>query len=345
MNRTAWQIAVYTAASALGGTYLFGGEWLRFFSFFGTWGTIGLVLVSLGFVWLTAKVLLVIRETGLQSHRQFLTGLFGEKTASSLSFSLALLLLLYAGSLLQEQAKAMQSVVSLSMTAGILVVAALTFLLLRIRDSTIFTCSTVSIAGSLVLLGTVFSLQHYVPFPPLSYQLNISWLWHAIFFVCLHVLFLISAFLPDRSTERNNTSRSVIYLGAALGGLVFLVISLIGHFAILAHWHDAHSLTHPLLGILATRSPWLLYPYLLAALWQVSLLASLLIRSISQPLLTAYELRSLPVQLLFLSLAVTISFGAGWVPHFTSIVEILLRLLGFAIVFRLIQQKFAKKRP
>lgn len=343
MNRTAWQIAVISAASALGGTYLFGGEWLRFFSYFGSWGTIGIVLVTLGFVWLTAKILLLIRDTGMQSHRQFLFRLFGERAAPTLSFSLAVFLLLYVGSLLQDYAKAMESSLSLPLLAGILAPIALAFVFLRTKGSALFTCSVLSLAGSALLLGLVFSLQHYVPLPPLSYQLNISWLWHAVFFVCLHAMFLFSVFLPNQTSEETSLSPAIIYLGAAFGGMIILTISLIGHFAILAHWHDAHSLTNPLLGILANRSPWLLYPYVLAALWQVSLLASILIRSIYQPLLAAFELRSLPIQLLFVALVILIAFGGGSMPQFALYSELPLRLLGFAILIRLIQLKRAKR--
>ncbi|MET3289680.1 UNVERIFIED_CONTAM: putative membrane protein YkvI [Brevibacillus sp. OAP136] len=343
MNRTAWQIAVISAASALGGTYLFGGEWLRFFSYFGSWGTIGIVLVTLGFVWLTAKIVLLIRDTGLQSHRQFLFHLFGERAAPALSSTLALLLLIYVGSLLQEYAKAAQGTLSLPMLAGMLVCAALSFAFLRSKGSTVFAGSIIALAMSALLLGLVFSLQHYVPLPPLTYQLNISWLWHAIFFVCLHALLLFSAFLPTHSTEDTSVSTPVVYLGAAFGGMIILTISLIGHFAILAHWHDAHSLENPLLEILTNRSPLLLYPYLLVALWQVSLVASMLIRSVCEPLLQSSELRPLPLQLLFLGLVVLIAFGGSIVPHFSVYVELLLRLIGFTILVRLIQQKFAKR--
>lgn len=344
MNRTAWQIAVFSAASALGGTYLFGGEWLRFFAFFGSWGTIGVVLVSLGFIWMTSNVLLLIRQTGIRSHRQFFIHLFGERMAPALSFVLTVLLLLYAGSLFQEQATATHAFLSIPTMVGILIPAALAFLFLRTRRSSLFNSVLATLAISLFLLGGLFALQHHVPLPPLTYQLNVTWLWHALFYLSLHALFLVSSFLPDDSDETNRLDFSTIYIGAILGGIIFLLVSLFGHFAILAHWHDAHSLQHPLLRIFSNLSVWLVYPYLLAALFQISFLASFLVRSICQPFLTTYQLRALPVQMLFLTLCVIFAFGGSLIPDFSFYVEIPLRLLGFTILFRLIQLA-GSKRP
>ena len=85
MDKVAWQIAILFAGSALGGHYLGGYEWLRFFTYFGSWGTIGIVLASLGIGWLNLQLLGFCHRHHIRSLYELYLRLFGEAFASSLS--------------------------------------------------------------------------------------------------------------------------------------------------------------------------------------------------------------------------------------------------------------------
>ncbi|MGE5702205.1 MAG: hypothetical protein ACM32O_06725 [Clostridia bacterium] len=342
MNRTAWRIAILSAASALGGTYLFGGEWLRFFSFFGTWGTIGILLVSLAISWITSTVLLLLNRALIHSHVQLFALLFGEKAAPTMSFLFALCLLLQVGTAFNQQSLAITASLGLPYAASILLLAVATFLLVRLDGAPLLKNAGIALAAGALILIVLFFVQHHVPMPSLSYQLGTSWLWHAMFFVCLHALFLMAVFLPDQQIQEGVMDRSSILFGSIAGGFIFLVITLFGHFAILAHWHDAHSFDQPLYAIVKGLSPILIVPFLFASLLQATFLCSVIVRSIGHPLIHTHDLRSVPVHLLFLLLAVLVAFGLLMLDRFSPIAELPARLLGFAILFRLIQRTVQK---
>lgn len=103
------QIAFTYIGTVVGAGFATGQEILRFFTRYGHWAVLTILLAAILFIWLGTKMMIIARRIGADSYEDFNRHLFGERTGSSISlFTLVILvavnsiMLAGAGAIFQE---------------------------------------------------------------------------------------------------------------------------------------------------------------------------------------------------------------------------------------------------
>ncbi len=303
MNRTVWQIAAVYSASALGVSYLVGVEWLRFFSFYGTWGIIGIAVATLGLTWVVDQTMRLAISRDIPSLDRFLAFLFGEKAAPTVTFLIYTLILVYLGVSVGEVASLWTSnaTVALVLLIGICAAA---FLLLRVRQIRLISTAMYLFLVAASILIMLFLLQPHVPLPSLTYQLNGNWLMYASFYAAFHYVFLLVIMFAQIGRE---PKLSKLRSGIWLGGLLLLLITILGNVTILAHWHEVHASDQPLTMILAHFMTGSQYGVWVHSLLQLLVFIAFCFYGLATPLAEKHDLRHTPLYLLFTATALIFS--------------------------------------
>ncbi|EMT53761.1 MULTISPECIES: hypothetical protein [Brevibacillus] len=308
MDRGSWRIAVLFAAAALGGTYLGGADGLRFFAYFGSWGILGILLVSGGLGWLSYRILTLSHHLGFRSLHDLLCYWFGEKAAPGLSVLLHLLLLAWAGTSLGEMALLLNNGNTAWAFALVPVLVAV-FLLGKgwpvfIRGVTIF------LGIGLLMIASAYIEQRHIDVPSLGYQLNLQWLVHSLYYFSLHFISILVICLPlaSRASRAHFISHGVV-----LGSLLFFFTTLLMQGILLGYWHDIHSSSLPLQTVLASIWPGGQWIHALAVLGYSGIVLAITVYALASPVALRYDI-SLTALFVVMMIAVSIFafLGVAW---------------------------------
>lgn len=329
MNKTVWQIAALYAASALGVAYVGGAEWLRFFSFHGTWGLIGVVLATFGLTWFTAKTMRLALRHGVTSLGSFLTFVIGKKAAPSVTFLLYLLVLVYAGLSVGETAliQADHGLLAFFIMAAICAAA---LLLLRAGQARRSTVALLLYLIALLTLVLLYALQPLVTLPSLAYQLNANWLLYACFYIAFHYVFLLVILFGQLDEWTDPAS---LQKGIWCGGFLLFLLVILGNLTLLAHWHEAHASSQPLLLILSLFMKGGAYGGWGHALLQQVLLLAFWLYGLAAPLARKYELRLSPLCLLFTVASLLFAFLPSISAWYSMIHYAITTYCGLTLLF------------
>ncbi|MGN7468789.1 hypothetical protein [Brevibacillus sp. SAFN-007a] len=315
MDKVAWQIAILFAGSALGGHYLGGYEWLRFFTYFGSWGTIGIVLAGVGLGWLSFQLLGFCHRHQISSLYELSLRLFGEAFASSLSALTHLFLLGYVGVMLGQQSAPLIEGLSPVWVLLLSLLVAIFFLFKRWKW--IVTGTGACLAAGLLFFGLLFLRQPHVPIPDFGYQMNGNWLLHAIFFLALHFLLTLAVLLPIAGRASQPLS---LRLGLGVGTAVVSLFWLLGQAVLLSHWHDIHASLWPVKLISVQLLPAGGLVFALLGLLQGGVLSALLLYSLAHPVTQRHQLQMAPLLLVMLLVVGLFAFLAMALPWSVSVV-------------------------
>lgn len=296
MDKSAQQIAVLFAGAALGGTYLGGYEWLRFFAYFGSWGTIGAVLASVGLGWFGYSVLDICRRVGIRSLHELFLYWFGEAFGPSLSVLSHIFILAYAGVVTGQHATQFSEGAPGLLFVLLPIVVAIIWL--NKGWNWILAGTAISVATGFLLFGLIFMEQHHVPIPNLGYQMNLNWIIHAILYLGLHFLLCLALTIPFAASAAN---RQAIRTGVYLGTLAFFVLLMTGQAILLAHWHDVHASSAPVKLILQQLIP--MGDWLLAVLSLIhgGIVIAAILYALALPIVERHDLQLLPMLLVMLA--------------------------------------------
>ncbi|MDR5001076.1 hypothetical protein [Brevibacillus parabrevis] len=315
MDKVAWQIAILFAGSALGGHYLGGYEWLRFFTYFGSWGTVGIALAGIGIGWICLQLLNYCHRHQVGSLYELYLFLFGEAFASSLSMITHLFLLAYVGVMLGQQSA--QLIPGLSSVWFVLLSLIVTISFLFKRWQWIVTGSGICLGAGLLFFALLFLRQPHVPIPGLGYQMNGSWVIHAVFFLALHLLLALVVLLPVAGrTDQPNAVR----LGVGIGTGITLLFLLLGQAIFLSHWHDIHTSLSPVQLISSRLLPAGNWLFAILALIQGGVLSALLLHSLALPVILRHQLQMPPLLFVMLLLVGVFALLPLFLPWSVSVV-------------------------
>lgn len=330
MDKYAWQIAVLFAGAALGGTYLGGYEWLRFFAYFGSWGTIGIVGASLGLGWFGYHVLIVCHQKEIRSLHDLFVHCFGEALAPTLSALTHFFLLTYAGVMTSQYASALAAGTGAWLTIMTTLLIAFFFLIGGWKRM-IAGISLMLPAGCLLLL-VIFVEQLHVPIPSLGYQFNLYWLLYAFSYLALHYLLCLVFCLPLISRVRDEAT---IRWGVGMGCLFFFGLTMLGQAILLAYWHDVHSSPLPISFILAQLIPFGDWLYVLLSLLQIGIWLAVLIYSLATPVSVRHHLQMKPLVLVMGSTMLIIALIALILPRSSLLLATGASVCGMLLLVRM----------
>ncbi|MED4783357.1 hypothetical protein [Brevibacillus choshinensis] len=317
MDKGAWQIAVLFAGAALGGTYLGGYEWLRFFAYFGSWGTIGAVLTSIALGWFGYSVLNDCHRVGIRSLHELFLYWFGEAFGPSLSVLTHFFILAYVGVITGQHA--MQMADGSYSILFVLLPLLVAIVWMKKGRGWIFSGAAISLAIGFLMFGLIFIEQQHVPIPNLGYQMNLNWILHALLYIGLHFLLCLVVTIP---LVNNLPSAQSIRIGIGAGSLLFFLVLIIGQAILLAYWHDIHASETPIQLILQQLFPlggWLLA---ILSLLHSGIMIAAMIYALALPVVERHDLHLVPlilVMMVLLSLFALLPFAVSWsVPVIAS---------------------------
>ncbi|MCM3080241.1 MULTISPECIES: hypothetical protein [Brevibacillus] len=330
MDKYAWQIAALFAGAALGGTYLGGYEWLRFFAYFGSWGTLGIVCASVGLGWFGYHVLIVCHRHGIRSLHDLYLHCFGESIAPTLSALTHFFLLTYAGVIASQYAGSFAT----GTVAWIMIVIPsliAVFFLIGGRKRMITGASVILSTGFLLFL-LIFMEQLHVPIPSLSYQLNLYWLIHAFLYLALHYLLCLVFCLPLISRIPDE---GTIRWGVGLGSLSFFVLAMLGQAILLAYWHDVHASPMPIRFILSQLIPFGDWLHVLLSLFHIGIWLAILISSLALPVSVRHDLQLKPLVLVMVGTMFIVALISLIFPRSASLLATGATYCGILLLLRM----------
>ncbi|GAA4709991.1 hypothetical protein [Brevibacillus fulvus] len=331
MQQTAaWRFAMLYVASALGGMYLYGYEWLRFFTYFGSWGTVGLFL-SIAALYTLAYVLIkYCREQQIDSLAELCARLTGASLGTVFPWLLYVGLLAYCGTVLGQYAKLLPNFTTSLFFLFLLLPCVLSFWFIEQIAARFVWLILVCWGCFVCLMISTIASQGHVPVPVLTYQLNTQWLWHALFYLGLHFILLLTLSIP---LARRSESFFNIRVGLLSAGALHLATALLGHLALLSYWHDLNGSPVPFYELFSKWGTSYALFYGLLSLGQTIVTISCCLYGMAVPLSEKFELRQSSLLVVMLTLTVAAGMLSLQSPSFGSIVQAVITYAGFALLF------------
>jgi len=238
------QVAATYIGTIVGAGFASGQEILAFFTSYGVWGTIGILLTTGLFSWLGYKMMRIAREIGSPSYESFNKALFGPLIGRIINLMVFLTLLGVTTVMLAGSGAIFDQQFRLSYLFGILATIALAMLALSKGLERLLMVNSLVVPAMLLfsclLLASSPETARILPHqPPTQY----GFLWEAILYVSFNLAMAQSVLIPMGYQIRNV---QVLRNGAILGGLGLGFMLIVAHMAMLANWNDVRLMDIPM---------------------------------------------------------------------------------------------------
>ncbi|RXZ80167.1 hypothetical protein EBB07_19610 [Paenibacillaceae bacterium] len=245
------QIALTYIGTVVGAGFASGQEILQFFTRFGYWGALTIVISTGIFIWLGAKMMLISSHISAKSYEDLNKALFGKTVGRWVSLFMLIMLLGVSGVMLAGAGSIFSEHLNFSYQSGLLITLAACFLLLRKGLSAILAVNTIVVP--VMLLFTILVFADTLHNPGANRWLILTsdhspWAaWAAPFLYTAFNLSMAQAVLvPLGATVKD---RKAIIAGAWLGGIGIGFMLLVGHIALSAHMPGITQFAIPMGGI------------------------------------------------------------------------------------------------
>lgn len=238
MNR-AWlvigQIAFTYIGTVVGAGFASGQEILHFFTRYGSYGTLGIILSTGLFVWLGARIMRLAHRIGAYSYQEFNAYLFGPALGRLVNVFMPLILLGVTSVMLSGTGAIFREQLGLPYQAGILVTLALTYFVIARGISGILAVN--SLVVPLMLLFTVLLALDLLRDPHAALSPSPPphdggrWSIAPFTYVAFNLAMALSVLVPLGSEM--NTAR-VLTWGGWWGGIGLGIMLLVNHLVMAA---------------------------------------------------------------------------------------------------------------
>ncbi|WP_318504989.1 GerAB/ArcD/ProY family transporter [Bacillus sp. T3] len=232
----AFQIAAVYVGTVVGAGFATGKEILEFFSRFGFFGFIGILISGLLLIFLGSKLLRLSAKVGAHSYQEFNEYLFGHFFGRLINIMTLLMLLGVCAVMLSGAGAVFQEQLNLPKTVGLIVTICLSILVLLIGMRGLFVVNIFVVP--LMISFSIFLMFKSVQLPQFTEQLmyipHIADGWKAVvtpFSYAAFNLFLAQAVLVPVATEIQDDD--TVKWGGMLGGIALTLILLCGHFVLI----------------------------------------------------------------------------------------------------------------
>ncbi|ANS73860.1 hypothetical protein AWM70_04135 [Paenibacillus yonginensis] len=231
------QVAFTYIGTIVGAGFATGREILQFFTQYGKWGVVTILLATLLFIWLGTKMMLLAHDIGASSYEDLNRKLFGRRIGWWISlFTLVVLLgvnsvmLAGAGSVFMEH-------LGLSYQLGLWITLIGTYLLLGKGMNAILQLNSIvvplMITLSIIIIGATVGTPGAQRFLSLETDSSPLQTWASPFIYGAFNLSMAQAVLVPIGSQIKE--RKVLVWGGILGGLGIGFMLMAGHFALSAH--------------------------------------------------------------------------------------------------------------
>ncbi len=257
------QVALVFIGTVVGAGFASGREVMQFFTRFGHWGPYLIILSTLFFVWIGARVMLLAADLKAKSYEDLNKYLFGQQAGRWVSHLMLIVLLGVNAVMLAGAGSLFSEHLNLSYQTGLIVTMFACFMLLRKGMNAILTINTFVVP---VMIGfTVFlvfetlrnpSSDHWLSTPS---ELSPWAAWLSPFLYAAFNLSMSQAVLVPLGSAIGDAR--ILRRGAWIGGIGIGLMLLAGHLALSARMPGIAQFEIPMGGIARELGAWLHWIY------------------------------------------------------------------------------------
>lgn len=230
--RQAFQIGFTYIGTVVGAGFASGQEILRFFSIFGDWAYIGILVSTLLFAWAGSKMLLLGARLNAHSYRQLTAYLFGDKLAGLIDllmmvmlFGVTVAMLAGVGSLFHENLR-------IPFQFGVILTMGLTYWTIRRGMRGILTANSLIVPImisliSFIFLKTAMSSPARVAAP--DSHASLTWAASAVSYAAFNLGLAVSVLVPLGNEIKDRKS---LLAGGCIGAMGLGIMLLGAHYAL-----------------------------------------------------------------------------------------------------------------
>nr|WP_255570205.1 hypothetical protein [Cohnella sp. CFH 77786] len=265
------QVAFTFIGTVVGAGFASGREVMQFFTRFGEWGPLLILLATLFFVWIGSKVMLLAAEMKAASYEDLNKHLFGDKGGRLVSHLMLFLLLAVNAVMLAGAGSIFSEHLNLNYQTGLLLTMFACFMLLRRGISGILTINTLVVPIMIVFTAVLMTDTLISPG-------NGRWLslstdaspWAAGLSPFLYAAFNLSmaqAVLVPVGSQIGDPK--ILRRGAWLGGIGIGLLLLAGHLTLSARMPGIARFDIPMGGIALEFGAWIHWTYILLIFFEI----------------------------------------------------------------------------
>ncbi len=243
--------------TVVGAGFATGQEILQFFTLYGQWAVLAILLASFLFLWLGTRIMLLSRQLRAKSYEDLNAHLFGDTAGRWISVLIFILLLTITAVMLAGAGAVFHDHFNLSYQSGLLWTALLVFIVNSNGMNGIKTVNTIVVP--LMLLFMLLTLFATLRLPSSDHFLSLEssrpW-WRLMLSPFVYTAFnlaLAQSVLVPLGASTDNPR--VIRLGGLLGGIGITIMLLAGHISLSAHMPGIAQYNIPMGYIISSLGP------------------------------------------------------------------------------------------
>jgi uncharacterized membrane protein YkvI len=232
---TSLRIAATLVGTIVGAGFATGKEIIQFFSSYGAWGTLGILIVGLFFIVIGTKMMLLSHDIQAHSFKEFNHFLFGQKLGTFLSILTVWMMIGVTAVMLSGSGALFHEQLGWSPLFGILLTMGLCYLFLQNGIRGVFAVNSFVVP----LMVTVILIIAFIRFPTLSlhdwfphFHLSVPplrFLVSSIYYVSFNLVTTQAVLVPLGQEIRDRKS---LKWGGIIGGSLFTICLMAGHLAL-----------------------------------------------------------------------------------------------------------------
>lgn len=244
-------ISMTYVGAIVGAGFATGQEVLKFFSFFGHYSNLGILLAASLFSIFGSIILLYGKKLNANSYQEVLTFICGKHLGKILDYAMFIILFGVAGIMLAGAGTVFEEYLALPYNLGtsltcFLVIAVVFKGIRGVITASILLMPIMIFFGLVISLSSIMYHGVIIHTRPLTYGFITNWLLAAVLYVAYNLMVSMSVLAPLGNNIRN---KKALLIGGFLGGFLIGVITLTMNLAILAHFPQITRQQMPMLYI------------------------------------------------------------------------------------------------
>lgn len=244
-------ISMTYVGAIVGAGFATGQEVLKFFSFFGPFSNLGILIAASLFSIFGSMILLYGKKLNASSYQEVLTYICGKSLGKIFDYAMFIILFGVAGIMLAGAGTVFEEYLALPYNLGTILTCILVLVIVFKGIGGVIAAS-VLLMPIMIFFGLVISISSIlyhgviIHSHPMSFGLITNWLLAAVLYVAYNLMVSMSVLAP---LGNNIRTKKTLIIGGLLGGFLIGGITLTMNLAILAHFPQITRQEMPMLYI------------------------------------------------------------------------------------------------
>lgn len=321
---SAFQVAAVYVGTVVGAGFATGKEIVEFFTQYGLYGLIGIILSGCLFMWIGAKMMLVSQEIGAKSYKEFNEYLFGHEIGTIVNILMLLVLVGVTSVMLSGAGAVFHEQLGLPYLVGIGITIVLTVGVMFFGVKGLFGVNLVvvpmMVLFSLILASKVLLEGDGPVLGFFSPDTSLRWIVSPFIYTAFNLAMAQAVLVPLANEVKD---RSIVKWGGIIGGGILCLILITNHIS-LSSLPNVHQFEIPMAEVMKTLMFSFYWLYVLVIYGEIFTSVIGDVFGLERQIKSAVSLPSLLIVFAILSVAFFISlFGYG------SLISILYPIFGY----------------